>query len=382
MADLEMFNPLVSAATGLVSSVLNYGSAINANRNQRLMQARQNEFNRVEAQKQRDWATTQWWSQFNAENAYNDPKNQMSRMAAAGINPFIAAENSSKIGTSASNPSVPSGAVASAAQSLPEHVPQLDLSPILMMGNFLKAINEAKKSGADAETTNQLRDWVVKKAKEDVTTAELQNEYLRKYGDSEHTQNIVYVAAKTLEAYSQRDLNNVTKSKVEEEMRDIMAAAGLKEFDLKLKNATWDDLVEQVHQDLLNKKKEGVLLDESAKTEKAKQGALAAEAQNYVAQASKAFAEAKTENEKRTFIVDNARSLANMSDLEVRKFQQTFWDEVNLTREELAIAKATFAMIMQTKDFNERYELFRGLGSLLGGSVSVNSSLGGRSLKK
>lgn len=172
--------PWITAGGGLLSSIIASNSQSATNRMNYYMMQEQNKFNALEAQKQRDWQNTQWWSQFNAENAYNDPKNQMARMEAAGINPFIAAENSTKVGTTAANPSVPSAAAATAAPYHPAISPwassQFPQNLSAIVGAF-KTLAEAKKVGLDTQLEQDTYDTIVKQVNENLKSTQLQNKF-------------------------------------------------------------------------------------------------------------------------------------------------------------------------------------------------------------
>lgn len=70
--------PIITGATSLLGGLLNSGSQKSANEQER-------EFTEQMYQKQRDDNRVNW----NMQNEYNDPKNQMARLTAAGLNPNL-----------------------------------------------------------------------------------------------------------------------------------------------------------------------------------------------------------------------------------------------------------------------------------------------------
>lgn len=71
--------------------------------------AKNREYNLMLAQQQNAWNVEQW----ERENEYNDPKNQMARLKAAGINPNLAYSNGNVNNVAAASPQMTSGAPSS-----------------------------------------------------------------------------------------------------------------------------------------------------------------------------------------------------------------------------------------------------------------------------
>lgn len=89
------------AAGGVIGGI---GSTISSIVNAR--QNRKNVLDTIKAQKQAadlEWARN--LEQWNRENEWNLPKNQMQRLREAGLNPNLIAEGASKFGTAATSPS-------------------------------------------------------------------------------------------------------------------------------------------------------------------------------------------------------------------------------------------------------------------------------------
>lgn len=80
---------LVSGAANLLGGIFGASSANKAAKSQLQAVRETNALNKELAYQQNEWNLQQW----NRQNAYNDPSAQMSRLTAAGINPFFALGN-------------------------------------------------------------------------------------------------------------------------------------------------------------------------------------------------------------------------------------------------------------------------------------------------
>ena len=84
------FDPVssgLSFVSGLANSISGARQAVKNRRHQNAMLEKQQTWSEKMANQQNQWNLEQW----NRENEYNSPVNQMSRMEAAGINPYNAA---------------------------------------------------------------------------------------------------------------------------------------------------------------------------------------------------------------------------------------------------------------------------------------------------
>lgn len=84
----------VSAVSGIANSIGGARQAVKNRRHQNAMLEKQQAWSEQMAEKQNQWNIDQW----NRQNEYNTPAAQMSRMEAAGINPYNAV-NSGQIGS-------------------------------------------------------------------------------------------------------------------------------------------------------------------------------------------------------------------------------------------------------------------------------------------
>lgn len=138
-------SPWVSIASG-IGSLFGHNSNIDKSI---AAQQRENELNRQFnlklAQMQNQWNREQW----DRENAYNDPKAVMARMAAAGLNPDLMYGNGAGMLTAASSPDMTSGAPSS----------PVDMSPLAnkqTVGEMYQSIQQA-----------MLNDEVINKTKQE-----------------------------------------------------------------------------------------------------------------------------------------------------------------------------------------------------------------------
>lgn len=96
------FDPIssgLSFVSGLANSIGGARQAVKNRRHQNAMLEKQQTWSEKMANQQNQWNLDQW----NRENEYNSPVNQMSRMEAAGINPYNAA-SSGQIGSGTASP--------------------------------------------------------------------------------------------------------------------------------------------------------------------------------------------------------------------------------------------------------------------------------------
>lgn len=91
---MDLLDAGVSAVAGIANSIGAARQAVKNRRHQNAMLQKQQDWSEQMAEKQNQWNIDQW----NRQNEYNTPAAQMSRMEAAGINPYNAV-NSGQIGS-------------------------------------------------------------------------------------------------------------------------------------------------------------------------------------------------------------------------------------------------------------------------------------------
>lgn len=159
------FDPVssgLSFVSGLANSISGARQAVKNRRHQNAMLEKQQTWSEKMANQQNQWNLDQW----NRENDYNSPVNQMSRMEAAGINPYNAAA-SGQIG---------SGTASSLQSATPNNVsaPAYAEAYSNPVGNFISGLsssldNALKVISVDRE--NKLTDPIVELANQNARGA-------------------------------------------------------------------------------------------------------------------------------------------------------------------------------------------------------------------
>lgn len=286
----------VTAMGGLISSLVGANSANSTNAlNYRMMQE-QNQFNAGQAHLNREWQDTMLTKQWNRETDYNDPQNQMARLKQAGINPFMAAEGVAGFGQTHS-PSAPSGAQASASQTIPMQNPWANFGQnFTNFAEIAKAWMEAKKASAEgdkASTEGQIlsegMESTLRTMLANAETAE-HEAYIanirRSFEQLRQTKEVEQIEEKTLEIISQRELNAAQKEeRISQMWKNLADSAKTSEEANQIRLLT--PVI------VGNAKKEGLLIDAKRGTEYATQHELHTRSQANIATAAKNYADAK-----------------------------------------------------------------------------------------
>lgn len=96
---MDLLGAGVSAVSGIANSIGGARQAVKNRRHQNAILQKQQDWSEQMAEKQNQWNIDQW----NRENEYNSPVAQMSRMEAAGINPYNAV-TSGQVGSGIASP--------------------------------------------------------------------------------------------------------------------------------------------------------------------------------------------------------------------------------------------------------------------------------------
>lgn len=96
---MDLLGAGVSAVSGIANAIGGARQAVKNRRHQNAMLEKQQSWSEKMANQQNDWNLAQW----NRENEYNSPAAQMSRMEAAGINPYNAV-TSGQVGSGTASP--------------------------------------------------------------------------------------------------------------------------------------------------------------------------------------------------------------------------------------------------------------------------------------
>lgn len=240
-----------------------YDRQLEANREQNAWQSSENEIDRqwqanewqrqfeeqVRAQRQmyeeqlnlqRESDLQKWRAQFEAENQYNSPSNQVARLMAAGINPAAAASqimsgNAGSLGAGSS--SVPASAGAPSGGSVGSHsvsplgvsIPQYSTDSALFSSaaqladsmsklGDLGLASERQKATLSATVQNMMADTQNKQEQAAITR--VQNAILSATGDSKVRSEIMKAYADTYAAYQKGDYDKA-QSGINKLMSDI-----------------------------------------------------------------------------------------------------------------------------------------------------------------
>lgn len=133
----------------------------------------------------RDWQEKEWTRQFNLQNEYNTPYNQVHRLLAAGINPYASFNNTGTAqGSSPNTPiaSTPSGATGSSfgGSVIPNYMNPFAAGA--QMAESFKVLAEAKKAGVETDKIEQMLSRELKKLDLENAYQDTKNSLLELFG--------------------------------------------------------------------------------------------------------------------------------------------------------------------------------------------------------
>lgn len=217
-------------------------------------QKRQNEFNAEQAKLNRDFQTSereasQQWNleQWQRENEYNSPVQQMARMKEAGINPNVAIGQLANNGSGSVRTSPQSGASASSVGMFSSG-----------FGQAFQRYNETRLINSQIDKTNAETQGL------GIDNSNKQRRY-----DDAHEESV-----------KQRDnLDKLSrKYGLEADLTDI--SLSMTKQELQFQTDAFKTKLAQLEQDLKNSQEQGKLIIEQAETEQAKQDNFAADTAN------------------------------------------------------------------------------------------------------
>lgn len=221
---------------------------------------KQHQWDVEENAKNRQFQKDEWTRQFNAINAYNDPKATKERLQNAGLNgSAILNGQGAAIGQSTGSPSAPSGA--SGLNPMPDLVSQVGFQSqeslfrrLQMLGDMSKnsALLPATKQKLDVEIQNVLNDSRFKEIKADSEEFMLSlNKYFspheRNVGLRQALNNLALTDAETRLAIANGEYVNENKQNLAEERLLTIAKRNLsqKEFEKLQLEIKWYDKIRQ-----------------------------------------------------------------------------------------------------------------------------------------
>lgn len=175
----SLFGGASSAAITTASSERNVDKQIQA-------QKEENKLNRdwqtAEAEKARQFESSEWTRQFNMQNEYNTPAAQAARLREANINPAVYFSGS-QVNQGSSPQTAPSGHPASGTMGLsPVSFQPLDLQLPNMISSVtgaIKSLSETQKTDVETEQLKRGMNDFLKKLSADATGQELMNSLSR-----------------------------------------------------------------------------------------------------------------------------------------------------------------------------------------------------------
>lgn len=274
---------------------------------QQSMLRENNEFNRQQA-----------IDMFNLENAYNSPLAQVRRFSEAGLNPAIMMQGAGGTASGNSSASAPTAAAAGISPVMPTlTTPHMEAVPPMALG-FIEAMASlsqidlnranARKAGSEKNRIDQLIPAELEEMFSRAENAQAQASYQRTmeliektYGNEKRKAEI----KKTIADYSLACLKGETEK----------AQKLLLDAEQKLTNTKNDQLIEQAPVILQNLKEQGELIRKQQQTEKSKQAANYASAQESKERANLTRKEAKLLEDQHDDLV-YARRLQNAKDFQ------------------------------------------------------------------
>lgn len=284
-------------------------------------------FSSAEAQKQREWQRDEWtrqyqmqrdewykqleassneyWKNFQREAEYNSPKNQVSRLASAGLNPaaVLGGQGSSGlIAASTGNvhaaptPSVPTGgAVSGASAAAPQQIAMQNPFNLSSVGSFLRDLATANKD------TATVRPYV---------------EYLGAQLIGQNLQN-------EWQSFQNDILSEIKDVKVKSAFEELQSVVLDNVLKVSMNENVSQDTVLKATESALNIAKEKLTSEEYSKlafyvsrlsqTYQLEMNVLRSQAASNYGSASYNNALAATENKIRQFKVDNEHALSEIS---------------------------------------------------------------------
>lgn len=372
-----------STMTGLWQNERNIETQKNQNRLNRQWQSSENALDReFQAQQQESLLNSQQDFQremFNLQNQYNLPANQIARLRSAGLNPAALLGGSGGLaaasGNSSSVPSVPSapGAIGShSVQQSPQiQTPMQSVSQMFSsLAQMQDSIAHSKKADADVTwmeqtlpeeleklkaTTNSL----LAKARLDEATAsvtEFNNKLQEMFGKDEKAAQIKKLMNDSYAAFAKGQYD-------EAQTIYSRGLSMLNELDYKFKDEQYPILLEQA-------KKYNIVLDEQAKSERAKQANEYASASEHKAGAGLKIEEANKIRASVDSYIDNIKADTEQK----KKMKEQIEQVLKLNKPDEIEAAIESQMKGSNPAATGLWLMLRGLLKALPFSSSVNKS--------
>lgn len=239
---------IVGGIASLASSLFGHSQNKQMNQQNIQMQRETNHMNYMMNQENNAFNAAQAVRMFNLENEYNDPKNQMARLKAAGINPFVAAGGSNIGQVEGRADTIP------AQQPIPFQAPQYKFdqgidfaTPTAQLASAIASIAKAKKDVGDNDRSNAQLDLLLDNLRADVDLkneqilqAQFDNAMNFKYGDertkyqvenlkaqwAKANQDMTESEARTWLTQTQAMISEIERKTKDEELKAVLPYLG------------------------------------------------------------------------------------------------------------------------------------------------------------
>lgn len=221
----------LEAITGLVTttlpSVLGFASSQNNIDAQKDMMREQNQWQSSENDKSRDFQRDLWRYQFDLENEYNNPSNQIKRLMAAGINPaaLLGQNGSAPLGVPAANPSTATGMTVT-----PQQVTGFSHPNLANFGSTIAQLMEAAARVSDSNLSTTQKAKVESEVSKNLAVADEAS------ANAARTNILSQVEASNLDKEFKAKIANLTAltAKYEADGNYAKASAAVKDLEKEL----------------------------------------------------------------------------------------------------------------------------------------------------
>ena len=233
---------LIQGGSGVLGSLLGgiFGSSSQSSANKTNLRIAQmnNEFNERMMQKQMDYNTDMW----NKQNEYNSPTSQVSRLRAAGLNPYLLMANGSQIGT-ASSANSPSMASASGNPNMQAYDPSSGIaSGVNALGGAIANYISMKKAESEISKMNfenkLLEQQIISMSKDNEYKSLMNDEMLRGFKFDNYKKSAEYESQLWSNRYQQETFNSDVgiKRLQEQNLANQNVIQGLTSLQMSLNN--------------------------------------------------------------------------------------------------------------------------------------------------
>lgn len=344
---------IIGGAASLINGIFNRNSQETYNDRMIRMQQETNDLNYKINQENNAYNRQLAIDMFNMENVYNNPAAQMTRLANAGINPYVAAGQVGQVEGRADTIAAQNPIPMSGPSGLGTQAPQLDItSPLQDVAQAFASLAQAKKTGVETDQLEAMFNDIVreKKAQADLVEAtarmaEMDKIFKALYGLKKANFEVKNLEATYNKLQAETDYNKAQKLLADFQLDWNKVKKQLDDKELARISAIEPYFNELASLEVSNKRKEGVVLDTQATANRA-----AARASDAAARESNARTE--TENQLRQWKVQYQQFLATQKEYESgltitdwNKAQNTYKEAVERVGLENELTRRTVELV-------------------------------------